>query len=152
MRHNKHAMPKHIPQDELDKIQNVVAGFPAGAGVEEINRALTGKFSRRTLQRRLALLVEQKRIIVEGRARASRYRLPVISGYGHAEQNFQKETGVGEGYVPLSTEGKAIREAIRKPIQFRHPVGYNRSFLDSYRPNETFYLSSEIRTCNHSRM
>ncbi|MCB2181070.1 MAG: Fic family protein [Desulfobulbaceae bacterium] len=145
LRHNNFIMPKHIPQDELDKIQNVVAGFPEGAGVEEISQALTIRISRRTLQRRLALLVEQKKIIVQGRARASRYRLPVLAEYGHAEQNYQKATGVDEVYVPLSNEGMAIREAIRKPIQARHPVGYNRSFLDSYRPNETFYLLPELR-------
>ncbi|HXM13582.1 MAG TPA: Fic family protein, partial [Terriglobales bacterium] len=30
-------------------------------------------------------------------------------------------------------------------LNARKPVGYNREFLDSYRPNETFYLSEEQR-------
>jgi fido (protein-threonine AMPylation protein) len=50
-----------------------------------------------------------------------------------------------EVYVPLSPEGEAIKQAVREPIQNRRPVGYNRTFLDSYHPNETFYLSSDIR-------
>lgn len=138
-------MPKRIPQNELDVVQQAIGGFPGGAGIEEISRALSIRLPRRTLQRRLALLVEQKRITVEGRARASRYRLPVITGEGLAEQASQKAAGRGEVYVPLSLEGEAIRQAVREPIQNRRPVGYNRAFLDSYHPNETFYLSSKIR-------
>lgn len=138
-------MPKRIPQNELDAVQQAVGGFPEGAGIKEISKVLSVRLPRRTLQRRLALLVEQKRIIVEGRARASRYRLLVITGAGHAEQDSQKAAGRGEIYVPLSPEGEAIRQAVREPIQNRRPVGYNRAFLDSYHPNETFYLSSRIR-------
>ena len=114
-------------------------------GIEEIIGALGGSVPRRTLQRRLTLLVEQKRIIVDGRARASRYRLPGVTGFDHARQDFQKAAVRGEIYVPLSSEGEAIRQAVREPIQNRRPVGYNRAFLDSYRPNDTFYLSFEIR-------
>jgi len=62
-------MPKRIPQKELDVVIEAVAGFSAGAGIEEIQRALGGSVPRRTLQRRLALLVEQKRLTVYGRAR-----------------------------------------------------------------------------------
>ena len=39
-----------------------------------------------------------------------------------------------------------IRDAVRQPVQGRQPVGYNRAFLDGYRPNETFYLPSDVRT------
>jgi len=38
-----------------------------------------------------------------------------------------------------------IKQAIRGPIQARSPVGYNRVFLDAYRPNKTFYLSKDTR-------
>ena len=138
-------MPKRIPQNELDAVQQAVGGFLEGAGIEEISKALSIQLPRRTLQRRLALLVEQKRIIIEGRARSSRYRLPVITGQGHAEQTSQKTAGRGEIYIPLSPEGEAIRQAVREPIQNRRPVGYNQAFLDSYHPNKTFYLSSKIR-------
>jgi hypothetical protein len=141
-------MPKRIPQNELDVVQQAVGAFPEGAGIEEISRALSIRLPRRTLQRRLALLVEQKQIIIEGRARASRYRIPAITG----DVTVQVLGGFGfsgqmsaEVYVPLSSEGEAIKQAVREPIQNRRPVGYNRAFLDSYHPNETFYLSSKIR-------
>lgn len=138
-------MPKRISPNELNVIIEAVAAFPDGAGIEEIQRALDGKVPRRTLQRRLALLVEQKRLIIQGRARASRYRLPVISDKTLAIQDSQKAEGRGEIYIPLSSEGEALKQAVRKPIQSRRPVGYNRKFLDSYQSNETFYLTSEIR-------
>ena len=138
-------MPKRISQNELDAVLQAVAGFSEGAGIEEIRTALGGRVPRRTLQRRLALLVEQKRLTVKGRARASRYRLPVIIGNVNGVLPSLKADMRGEVYVPISPEGDAIRQAVREPIQNRRPVGYNRAFLDSYHPNDTFYLSSEIR-------
>jgi hypothetical protein len=70
-------MPKRIPQNELDVVQHAVGGFLERAGIEEISRALSIRLPRRTLQRRMALLVEQKQIIIEGRAWASRYRIVI---------------------------------------------------------------------------
>jgi hypothetical protein len=52
-------MPKLNPENELDAVHEVVARFPEGAAIEEVSGALAIKMSRRTLQRRLALLVEQ---------------------------------------------------------------------------------------------
>lgn len=138
-------MPKQISRDDLDLIVKAVGTFPHGAGVEAIHAALEAKVPRRTLQRRLALLVEQKRLIVQGRARASRYSLPVITAEAHLRQKPPKlATRVGF-HIPLSAEGEEIRNAVRKPVQSRRPVGYNRTFLASYQPNSTYYLSAEIR-------
>ena len=72
-------MPKAIPQSELDTIYGIVKQLPAGASVEDIRRKLIIESSRRTLQRRLALLVEQGRLVLEGRGRGSRYRLSLAS-------------------------------------------------------------------------
>lgn len=144
-RHNRAIMPKRISPNELNIIIEAVAAFPDGAGIEEIQRVLEEKVPRRTLQRRLALLVEQKRLIVEGQARASRYRLPVITGDILAALPVPKMEGYGEIYIPISSAGAAIKQAVRQPIQSRRPVGYNRAFLDSYQPNDTFYLTPEIR-------
>lgn len=139
-------MPKQISQSDLDSIVKIVAIFPNGAGIEEISSALEGRVPRRTLQRRLALLVEQKRLIKEGLARASRYRcLPGLTGKANLEKEPDVLVDSQEVYIPLSPEGEESKKAIRKPIQLRQPVGYNRTFLDSYRPNNTFYLTEENR-------
>lgn len=34
---------------------------------------------------------------------------------------------------------------LRRPITERPPVGYQRSFLESYQPNQTFYLPESAR-------
>ena len=69
-------MPKRIPEQELDAIRTVVAAHPEGVRVSAIRDGLPYELPPRMLQRRLALLVEQKRLIAEGRAagRLSRAR------------------------------------------------------------------------------
>jgi uncharacterized protein len=69
-------MPRVIPQPELDAICQAVGRFPSGASVEEIAGVLETDMPRRTLQRRLALLVEQKRLVSRGRGRGCRYYTP----------------------------------------------------------------------------
>jgi hypothetical protein len=138
-------MPKRISQNELDAILRAVAGFPEGAGIGEISGTLNNRVPRRTLQRHLALLVAQNRLTGEGRARASRYRLPKTTvELAGAFPAFKGGMRV-EVYVPVSPEGEEIKQAVRQPVQHRHPVGYNRAFLDAYQPNTTFYLPVDDR-------
>lgn len=146
LRHNNIIMTQSIAQNEFKMITDAVAAFPAGAGIEEIHDALGKKTPRRTLQRRLALLVAQHLLMAEGRARARRYRLPVAwASEGLGAGDIKPSARKSEGDIPISPEGEAIRKAVRQPVQSRLPIGYNRDFLDSYRPNETFYLSADIR-------
>lgn len=83
LRHNSQIMPKQIPQDELDAILEAVTQFPEGAFVENLSETLEKKMPCRTLQRRLARLVEQERLAIEGRGRGSRYRFSKITGESH---------------------------------------------------------------------
>ncbi len=138
-------MPKLVPREELNAVLQAVGRFPAGASVEEIAGALTIQLPHRTLQRRLALLAEWGRIAVEGRGRGTRYRLPVPVGVAPVARAPQEAVVRGEVYIPIGPEAEAVKQAVRKPIQERRPVGYNRAFLDAYRPNKTFYLPAEIR-------
>ena len=136
-------MPKRIPEQELETILAVVAAHPGGVPVRAIREGLPYELPPRMLQRRIALLVEQKRLVAEGRGKGRRYRAPVtitslIAGSATVE-------GRGEGYVPISSEAEAIKRAVRAPIQQRQPVGYRRDFLDDYRPNLTYYLQAETR-------
>ncbi len=139
-------MPKQILKKDLEVILTAVARFPEGASIEAIRGALDKKLPRRTLQRRLALLVRQKKLTIQGRGRASRYGLPVTvtEGRGVAVGRSTVEAR-GEAYIPISPDGEAIKKAFREPLQNRQPVGYNRAFLDAYRPNESFYLSADTR-------
>ena len=141
-------MPKKIPTTELDEIVAAVTGFPSGASIDDVIGALDNALPRRTAQRRLALLVDQDRLVRLGRGPATRYLLPspkIEIQTETAKVTLQGHPPTVENYVPISKESESIREAVRQPIQKRRPVGFNRSFLDDYRPNETFYLPSDVR-------
>ena len=139
-------MPKRIPQQELDDILTVVAADPEGVRVKAIREGLPYELPPRMMQRRLALLVEQKRLIGEGRAKGRRYRAPVtMTGRGDLVAGSAIAEARGEVYVPLSPEAEAVKQAIRAPIQERQPVSYQRTFLDDYRPNVTYYLPADTR-------
>lgn len=142
-------MPKQVPQAELDAIERTVKQFPDGASIEKISAALVElELPRRTLQRRLAQLVGNGHLIVEGRGRGAHYRLPpkgVVIQATPAKLTLNAYPAEIEVYPPVSLEGQLVKLAVHKPLQERHPVGYNRAFLDAYRPNETFYLPEETR-------
>ena len=128
-------MPKKISDEERISLVRVVSGFPAGASLRQI--ACNVEYSSRTLQRRLTLLVKSGLLAASGKGRWCRYRLPQ-----QPLEPVPDEEAVG---IPLSEESEDIRNLVRQPLMRRRPVGYNRAFLDAYRPNETRYLSaSEI--------
>jgi uncharacterized protein len=56
-----------------------VAAHPEGVQVSTIREGLPYELPPRMLQRRLALLIEQKRLIAEGRAKGRRYRARHVS-------------------------------------------------------------------------
>ena len=138
-------MPKQISQHELDLVLSAVSRFASGAGIQRISEALAGAIPRRTLQRRLAGLVAQQRLTVRGQGRASIYLAPIVLTVASGFHRPQVEETSPEAYVPMSSDSEAVRALIRQPLHLRPPVSYNREFLDSYRPNQTFYLSSEHR-------
>jgi len=94
-------MPRAIPQSELEAIYGIVEQFHAEASLEDIRRELNIKLSRRTLQRRLALLVEQGRLVLVGRGRGSRYGMP--SENDAVQSSANKAIGRHEALAILSS-------------------------------------------------
>lgn len=122
-----------------EAVLKAVAQSAAGTNIEQIEAQLPQPPTRRTLQRWLNALVGQGRLRKEGQARSTRYLLPVQAAPEAAD------AAPGDVFFPLSDEARAIDIAVRQPVQHRTPVGYRRSFLDSYRPNTTFYLHAALR-------
>ena len=52
--------------------------------------------------------------------------------------------------VPLSKAGGVILRQVTKRPELRKPAGYNRAFLDDYRPNETGYFTAAERAKLHN--
>lgn len=146
-------MPKKLPEDLTARIDAEIARCPDGVGIDDLHTVLADIVSRRTLQRRLASLVEQQRITADGEGRALKYhggtRDVTIALQGIASTASVGQPTV-EVYVPTSAQGEEIRAYVRQPIQGRKPVGYDRELLETYRPNETRYLPPEIRQHLHN--
>ncbi|MEX0693120.1 MAG: Fic family protein [Rhodospirillales bacterium] len=138
-------MARPIPEKEITAIEDVVRRNPGGVAAQEIAEALTGDLPLRTLQYRLQRLVEEGRLVKEGERRWTKYRLPSAKGREAAVAVATEDEGEVADIVPLSDESAAIRDNLRRPAGARKPVGYNRDFLDSYRPGVSFYLSKDER-------
>lgn len=132
-------MPRPIPAEELDQIEKTVRAHPRITSAE-IAEVLGGQVPRRTLQFRLKRLVDDGRIQREGEGRWARYSAPSAE-----PATAQPEAVADEAVVPLSPESQEIRAYLRQPLAARKPVGYNREFLNAYRPGETFYLPDGAR-------
>lgn len=134
-------------------IMGILERFTHGATLDEILQTLTTPLPKRTLQRYLARLVGDGRLKALGKARARRYFLMEIKAAAQLhtgqEMSFEKASSLTDtqevGLIPLSSIAWAIQANVRQVIQARRPVGYNREFLDKYRPNESYYLSENIR-------
>ena len=138
-------MPKQVPDTELDAIVEAVARLPDGGPVDAIRNALETGIVRRTLQRRLAALVAQGRLVRDGQGPGTRYRIPGSEDTSPARPAEGRAPAAADYHIPLSAEGAAISRSVRAPIQARRPVGYRRAFLDDYRPGVTWYLPAAGR-------
>ena len=106
----------------------------------------------RTLHRRLGALAEAGRIEPVGKGPATRYRLRSHATALPAPKTTpppKKVPADDELYVPLSTEGAAVRDLIRRPMMERMPVGYDRAWLEAYRPGVDWLLPEALRAQLH---
>lgn len=146
-------MPKRIETKEIEAVEAAVGAFPQGAPFNDI-AALVNALQERTLQRRLAKLVKEGRIEKTGKGTKTRYHLILATdefdGPVTPAQKAQPATSDDSAStltltLKPSTAGLEVFNEISKPHQERKRVGYNRRFLDAYRPNETFYLPADVR-------
>lgn len=124
-------MARPIPEADLEAILSAVTRLgEASAG--QIADAIGDSIPRRTLQYRLRMLVTSGKLRLSGEGRAARYHLP----------DGKKPSGTPAiaDIVLLSEEGRQVRSYVRQPVEARRPVGYDRAFLDGYRPTQSFYL------------
>ena len=98
--------------------------------------------ARRTAQRLIAKLLESGQVSARGSGRARRY---FATGVQAATDTLAANTAGFPRFIPLSADSMDILAYIDQPLQARKPVGYQRDFLDAYRPNETWYLSESLR-------
>lgn len=142
-------MPKRIEEQELTQIERQVTAHPNGIGIGNLLSALAADgivINRRTLLRRLGILLAAQRIKVSGTRKGSRYS----KGGSLGANRIQSDSESYEEYIPLSSAARDILAYVRRPIHGREPVGYQRDFLLSYTPNITFYLDPTVIAHLHS--
>ena len=140
-------MPRIPPNAELDQLVELICEPQDGLDIGAIAQKMGNSVPRRTLQRRLALLVEQGRIQMLGKARSVRYRRMALPVRGTLSVQLADVTvqAHAEVYVPTSPEGAQIKAYVRQPRALRAPVGYKLEFLEQYHPNHTAYLPQGLR-------
>jgi Fic family protein len=131
-------------EEELQAIEEAVRRRPEGVTAQQIAKDVPA-IPQRTLQRRLRDLVEKKRLVMEGERRWAKYRAPKAHSGEARIASTSKTDPDADIVIPLSPEGTAVQKYVRQPLQARKPAGYNRDFLDSYRPNVSAYLSQNER-------
>lgn len=141
-------MAKRIPKDVLRAIRDAVWKNPAGLSVRQISDVLAKPPPRRTLQYHLKFLVDSGQLALEGTGRGAHYRIPKREFRPLAE-NYEAPratSSVRLAAAPsLSRAALEVWDYVRQPLEQRRPVGYKRTFLDLYRPNEIHYLSANER-------
>lgn len=101
--------------------------------------------ARRTAQRWISQWIDGGQVTAIGEGRARRYfgaNTPEVAASVPERDRFPD-------YIPLSADSRDIAAYIDRPPEARKPVGYQRDFLDAYRPNVTRYLSESLRRQLH---
>jgi hypothetical protein len=147
-------MPKHLPHDLLERVKNALDSAPQGLGLAELQAALRGVVSRRSLQRRLEGWVNSAAIHAVGVRRGRRYfppgrrpiPVPIIEAGPPLATAADRSTVTPPDAIPIATSSQQIQLLIRRPLADRTPIGYQRDFLERYVPNETEYLSQTLQS------
>jgi hypothetical protein len=127
---------------ELDRLQALIARTPDGLRLDQIANQSALPLDRRTLQRRLKALVNSCRIGTSGKGSGTRYRALGAPEPDGPSPQFAL-------FLAISARASKVQAYVRQPVADRKIVGYDRDFLDRYRPNVTNYLS--MAEMNHLR-
>lgn len=131
-------MTKSTDQNIVDAI----AEFPDGAAISDLEQRLD--IHRRTLQRRLNALIDAGEIRREGKGRGTRY-FSETTAESAAPRREESQPDSGPEQPIFSDEAKAARRDTQQPLTQRRPVSYQRSFLQDYEPDHSYYLPRNTR-------
>ena len=148
LRHNCATFPPNCANSTMSSTTDLLNSIQAsgrGLTLAELLARHPG-IARRTAQRLIAQLIEGGQVGAQGEGRARRYFVAQAGAVGTSPAT----TDVFPSYIPLSADSQDILAYIDQPPEARKPVGYQRDFLDAYRPNETWYLSASLRRQLHT--
>ncbi len=137
-----------------------IASAPQGLSLAQLLQAHPG-MARRSVQRQIAQWIANGQIQARGEGRARRYFGAVGAIYASGAVGAVSPSPIHRvaepsagaepfpPYITTSADSQDILAYIDQPPLARKPVGYQRDFLDAYRPNATSYLSEPLRRQLH---
>lgn len=124
-----------MTQNYQDEILHILKQSSIPLSSSEIFERMRVKRARRTLQRELQKLLSNGHIQKSGLGRRTEYTL--------SHTNELQETA--SSAIPLSSKATKLRSITSLPLDQRKQMGYNSKFLESYKPNHSFYLTKKER-------
>jgi prophage maintenance system killer protein/DNA-binding transcriptional ArsR family regulator len=123
-------VPNNLLTDILAYVEQAKAEVSPAEITERVDK------SRPTVNRALAQLVADGRLVTSGSGRSTRYRIvPRSSGAAG-----RREAPTVAQAMQWSPESRALAEALSAPIGQRTPVTYQRALADDYEPNVSSLL------------
>jgi hypothetical protein len=110
-------MPKKITAETDVRILEEIGRHSEGIGTDSLHAYFEDAISRRSLQRHLAQFVAMGRLVREGKQRGVLYRSAPITGDVRICKHVPLVEAAGEVYIPISHEGKEIRDHVCRPRQ-----------------------------------
>lgn len=127
--------------DILDALEALQAAGLDGASSSEIHARVGGSYA--TVGRLLHKLVQENALVRKGKARATRYFLARVAE--HITESVHATDRVNATVSPAwSAQARAVFDTLNRPLGVRHPVTYQRRFVDDYAPNDSFLLPREL--------
>ena len=120
-----------IPEDQLLDALSQRAGPIGLAQLKQSGEGIAA-IPQRTLQHSMKKLVSAGQVIQSGAGPSVRYQLA-------------KQASPAADAVQLSDVSAEIIDLVSRPQASRSPVGYDHGFLNSYQPNQTWYLTGQER-------
>lgn len=126
-------------EQQIEKIIALLEKHPEGLSRGQVADNLSFSINGKTLQRRLAALVEEGRIARKGEKKATRYYPLPTSIETDKRQIKDKSANI------FDSKSKESLKFLDTPLHAREKTSYNRDFLDSYVPNESAYVPEKMR-------
>jgi len=131
-------VPKVVSNEELSAIVSLIIDQDSGISANELIASLGITLPKKTLQRRLQRLLKEGRITATGVGRGKKYFPAQVYVKRDEYSSHQDE-------IVFSYKSKELRRLIMQPLTSRVPVGYEVDFLNSYIPNESYYINQNTR-------
>lgn len=141
--------PRYLNSEHIQQLLSLLDASPNGVTRTELQERIQfDQMSPQVFRRELARMVAEGWISISGQTKATRYHVGPKRPPAPKPTQTPGVTPVGPAmdYPPLGAEARLLREHLAKPQAQRQPVGYLRSFLDAYRPNQTYYLPESLRS------